>query len=249
MLGGCAASDPELPNTLATAHQVADAAPPGARRLFYVGIALYSEMWSQNDVVDLAAKLQSTANYHVVPVIASNVIGTEKSYPIAGDTEIRSLVNNAAEQARPDDLVFVDISTHGGRGVLASKLDGNPPTMVSARALAELLAPLAGRPTIVVISACYSGSLINDLRAPEWIVITAARADRSSFGCVATARHTFFGEAELHAFGQRDRSLRQVFSIILEDVARMEQEKHYTPSDPQISIGANAAALYNAPVF
>ena len=91
---------------------------------------------------------------------------------------------------------------------------------------------------MIIISACYSGSLIGDLRAPERIIITAARADRSSFGCAAGNRHTFFGEAELHAFGQPDRSLHQVFTAIRDDVAAHGSGARYPPSEPQVSVGA-----------
>jgi hypothetical protein len=120
---------------------------------------------------------------------------------------------------------------------------------MSSRRLARLLQPLAGHRTVIVVSACYSGSLIGDLRAPERIIITAARADRSSFGCAPGSRHTLFGEAEVRAFGQRDRSLRQVFAAIRDDVARMESEERYQPSEPQVWVGARATDLYDAPVF
>jgi hypothetical protein len=111
------------------------------------------------------------------------------------------------------------------------------------------LAPLAGHRTVIVISACYSGSLIGSLRSPDRIIATAARADRSSFGCAAGNRHTDFGDAELHGFGDRGRSLRQVFTAIRNDVARMEEADQLRPSDPQVWVGGNVIDLYDAPVF
>ena len=120
---------------------------------------------------------------------------------------------------------------------------------MSSRELSRALAPLVGHRTVIVVSACYSGSLIRDLRAPDRIIITAARADRSSFGCGAASRHTFFGEAELRAFAQQDRSLHQVFADIRRDVARMERREGYTPSEPQVSVGQDMTDLYDAPLF
>jgi hypothetical protein len=224
-------------------------AEQSGRRLFYIGLGLYSEQWSENDVVELAARLQSASRYHVVPMVASNIRPAARRYPVADDATIASLVGAAARQAGPDDLVFVSISTHGAPKLLARKIGNRAPTELPARELARKLAPLAGHPTIIVVSACYSGSLIDDLRAPERIIITAARADRSSFGCSPGSRHTLFGDAELHAFGQQDRSLRQVFATIREDVARMEAQERYRPSEPQIWVGPDAAGLYDAPVF
>jgi hypothetical protein len=240
-LGGCA-----QPPATPLAQQPA---PANSGRLFYVGLALYSEEWSENDVAELADRLQNASKYRVVPMIASNVTSAAGLYPIADDATIASLVGSAAAQAGPDDIMFVVISSHGAPRLLARKIGDSAPTAMSSRRLARLLQPLAGHRTVIVVSACYSGSLIGDLRAPERIIITAARADRSSFGCAPGNRHTLFGEAEVRAFGQQDRSLRQVFAAIRDDVARMESEERYQPSEPQVWVGARATDLYDAPVF
>jgi Peptidase C13 family len=224
-------------------------APTTPRRLFYIGLALYSEQWSQNDVVELADTLSGTAAYQVVPMIASNVIAKPGRYPIADDRTIEALARETASQIGPDDLVFIGISTHGAPQVLARKIGDDEVTELPARRLSRLLAPLVERPTVLVISACYSGSLIADLRAPRRIIITAGRADRSSFGCAPDSRHTLFGEAELRAF-QPHRSLHQIYAAIRDDVARMERESDYTPpSRPQVSVGAQMIELYEAPLF
>src|SRR5262245_51220363 len=233
---------------VSNARQATDATGQD-RRLFYIGLALYSDPWSQNDVVELADRLRSAGKYDVVPMIASNVTADPRQYPVADDRTIAAFIAAAASRAQPDDIVFVEISTHGSRKVLARKVGKGPETALTSQELADKLAPLASHPTVIMISACYSGSLIEDLRAPDRIIITAARADRSSFGCAPGSRHTFFGQAGLDAFGQGDRSLRQVFAAIREDVARRERERRYTPSEPQVSVGADVAALYDAPLF
>jgi len=243
-LAGCAE-----PRTVPLAQQQVANPPERAKRLFYIGLGLYSEQWSENDVVELAGKLQAASKYRVVPMIASNVASATRPYPIADDATIAALIGSAAGQAGADDIVFVDISSHGGRQALARKVGANATTAISSRELARKLEPLAGHRTVVVISACYSGSLIGDLRAPDRIVITAARADRSSFGCAPDSRHTFFGEAELQAFGQPDRSLHQLFAAMRDAVARMESAHRYQPSEPQVSVGREMADLYDAPLF
>src|SRR5690242_687937 len=52
-------------------------------RLFYLGLALYSEPWSENDVVELAGELRQSSNFDVVPLIASNHVSRHRTYPIA----------------------------------------------------------------------------------------------------------------------------------------------------------------------
>ena len=249
--GACAPDgQAEPPSPLTT--QTAGVANPAARhRLFYIGLALFPEQWSRNDVVDLADTLRSNSAFDVVPLIASNYLGDEEhQYPLADDAAIARLVRIAAERAGPDDLVFVHISTHGGPGVLARQIEGGPESNIGEFRLWQLLAPLGRHRTIIVVSACYSGSLIASLNSADRIIMTAARADRSSFGCAAASRHTFFGDAELRGFGMRGRSLHQAFIVISDEVAAMEQAQHFgPPSRPQISVGAGVRELYESPLF
>ena len=48
------------------------------------------------------------------------------------------------------------------------------------------------RPTVVVMSACFSGVFVPALAGPNRMVLTAARPDRSSFGCGETDRYPYF---------------------------------------------------------
>jgi len=48
------------------------------------------------------------------------------------------------------------------------------------------------RPTVVIVSSCYSGQFVPALAAPNRMILTAARRDRTSFGCGESDRYTFF---------------------------------------------------------
>src|SRR5262249_49714091 len=157
------------------------------------------------DVVELGDKLHEESRYQVVPMIASNLHSHGGRFPIADNATILSFVRTAAAQAGPHDIIFVHVSTHRAPYELARRIGDGETTGLSSHELARMLAPLADHPMIIVISACYSGSFIRDLRGPRRIILTAARADRSSFGCGAGNRHTLFGEAELNGFSVPDR--------------------------------------------
>jgi hypothetical protein len=249
--GGCATDGTAEQPTVPAAQTAAAASPAAHPRLFYIGLALYPEQWSRNDVVDLADTLRSNSPLEVVPLIASNYPdGAQPAYPVADDPTMAGLIRSAAERAGPDDVVFVHISTHGGPGVLARQTDDGRQDVIGEFRLWQLLEPLGRHRTIIALSACYSGSLIGSLQSPNRIIITAARADRSSFGCAAVSRHTFFGDAELAGFGVRGRSLHQAFTVITHEVASMEQAQEYgPPSQPQISVGAGVRELYDSPLF
>jgi hypothetical protein len=96
----------------------------------------------------------------------------------------------------------------------------------------------AGRPTVVIISACFSGVFAPLLADPNRMVLTAARADRTSFGCGEADRYTYFDGCVLreigaaHDFAVLGRSVQAC-------VAQRERETKMTPSsEPQLDIGA-----------
>ena len=101
----------------------------------------------------------------------------------------------------------------------------------------------AGRPTVIVLSACFSGSFIPTLADANRLVLAAARADRSSFGCAAGFDYPVFDACVLKAmpsasdFAALSRSVRTCVS------AREKAEKLVPPSEPQVSLGEDIAKL------
>ena len=82
------------------------------------------------------------------------------------------------------------------------------------------------RPTIVVVSACYSGVFVNALEGPNRMVMTAARADRSSFGCGGTSKYPYFDDCFLASVdGAND--FRALAVHTRRCVIRMERETQY----------------------
>jgi hypothetical protein len=93
------------------------------------------------------------------------------------------------------------------------------------------------RPTVVVISACFSGQFVEPLSAPNRMVLTAARPDRTSFGCGQEDHYTFFDDCVLasmpgaHDFADLARATQAC-------VARKEAGLYVSePSEPQLDIG------------
>jgi hypothetical protein len=222
------------------------------RRIFFVGLAMYSEDWSENDVVDLGQQLSRVAtSFTVVPLIFSDSITSQPDkYPFFSLDVLALAAATIARHSRADDLVVVYVSTHGNSGALSQKLGTHSLSPVTGFQLAEALAPLGDRKTIILLSACFSGSLSPNRRAPDRLIFTAARADRSSFGCRADADHTLFGQAVLNAFARSGQSLEAIFSEVQSDVSRLERERHYAPpSEPQVYVGSEMASFYQEPIF
>ena len=80
-------------------------------------------------------------------------------------------------------------------------------------ALARMLHDAGIKWRVVVVSACYSGGFIEPLRDDNSIVITAAAADRTSFGCEAGRDFTYFGQAFFRDALAKTRSFTEAFDI------------------------------------
>jgi hypothetical protein len=144
--------------------------------------------------------------------------------------------------AKPGDRCLIFLTSHGERraGLWLAR---------SNRALSpdELAGALSGGcatvPTVVIVSACYSGGFAaGKMAKPNRLILTAARSDRPSFGCQAHRTYNFFDECLLAALPQ-SATWRAAFDGADRCVRRMEQALGVRPSEPQAYFGRNVAAL------
>lgn len=155
--------------------------------------------------------------------------------PLATRENLARAIQALAERSSPEDLIFIYFTSHGSADhqlAIAQPrlaLDDLP-----AQELVRLMAPLADRNKVIVISACYSGGFIEPLKSPNTLVITAARADRVSFGCSEESDFTYFGRALFADALHETRDILKAFELAKAKVAEREQADHYQPSEPQI---------------
>ena len=96
------------------------------------------------------------------------------------------------------------------------------------------------RPTVVIISACFSGVFVPALQAPNRMILTAARSDRTSFGCSQSLRYTFFDQCLLETLAVA-ADFPDLGQAVQACVAAREKREHMAPaSEPQLWIGATA---------
>lgn len=152
-----------------------------------------------------------------------------------GKSDIRGIFEGLGRlAARAPEGCLVYFTSHGApQGVVVDQ-SILPPGVLSA-----ILDQTCGaRPTIAVISACYSGVFVPDLGASNRMVLTAARPDRTSFGCGESNRYPFFDECFLQsAPSAKDfpALARKVQTCVAD---RETLEKVSPPSEPQLFIGA-----------
>ena len=161
----------------------------------------------------------------------------------------QELAGLAAAAVDGQDIVVVMLTSHGSPDLMAVKTtpDG-PVSAVSADGLAEFLAPLSNDKQILILQACFSGSLIDELRSPNRIILTAASADRSSFGCNPDSDNTWFIKSLNRAMGEigaRGGSWEQVFERTRALVAADEAAAGFPASNPQRYVGANMRSIWS----
>jgi hypothetical protein len=144
--------------------------------------------------------------------------------------------------ARPGDQCLIFLTSHGerGSGVWLARSNRALTPDELARALSRGCAAV---PTVVIVSACYSGSFATGKMArSNRIILTAARGDRPSFGCQAHRTYNFFDECLLGVLPQA-ATWRSVSDGTDRCVGRMEHALGAQPSEPQAYFGGTVAAL------
>ena len=94
---------------------------------------------------------------------------------------------------------------------------------------------------LLILSACFSGVFVPALDTPTTAIVTAASADRTSFGCAADNDWTFFGDALINRALRRPQPLAAAFGEANGLIGEWEAQVGIAPSQPQFRVGAQAA--------
>jgi hypothetical protein len=214
---------------------------PGVVDLYFVGVAgdsqqdtFYSELVS---VKELLEERFDTAGRSIALI---NNPATLKDYPIATASNLRSTLAHLGNAINTEeDVVLLHIATHGSNDYrLVLDLPPLELAQLTPSALARMLADSGIKWKVIVISACFSGGFIEPLKDDNTLIITAADAFHSSFGCDYESDYTWFSEA-LYDEALRDTfSLVEAFEAAKEAVGDRERAEGYPPSNPQMFAGA-----------
>ena len=164
-------------------------------------------------------------------------------YPLANKANLARALREIGARQGPEDVAFLFLASHGREEVFSLDFPEAGTTDLTAGDFAAMLRESRIGPAVIVVSACHSGSFIDDLSAPDRLIITAARADRTSFGCRDGAEWTEFGQSFFDLGLRTDRDPRRAFALALEDVAQKEAADGLTQSLPQMGQGAGIGAV------
>ncbi len=175
---------------------------------------------------------------HNTAIYLSNSQRSLDEHPIATRTSIRAAVEKIAERMDKDhDIFFLYITSHGSKNkTIALTHNGLALADIDAKWLGNLLKATGIKHRIVVLSACFSGGFIDDIGDENTLVMTAASAEKTSFGCADDSLFTYFGKAYFKESLKPGVDFEQAFYRARELVEVWEKEQKITPSEPQIRI-------------
>ena len=155
-----------------------------------------------------------------------------KDRPLKSDPRaIYETLSDLSGKAKSGCLVY--FTSHGDpEGVLVDD------KILTPGLLNRMLDATCGaRPTVVIMSACYSGVFVPPLARENRMILTAARKDRTSFGCGEDDIYPYFDDCILKS-SKAARDFIALASAAKTCVARREiAEGMKPPSEPQVWIG------------
>jgi hypothetical protein len=176
-------------------------------------------------------------------VVLENNPSTLQSHPLANWSNLDDALTQLGSVMKPDeDILVLYMTSHGDEDHnLLVDMDPLPLDQIGAPDLAGILKKHPFKWKVVVVNACYSGGFVPDLRGAGTLVLTAARTDRSSFGCGSDSDITYFGKAWLVDALNKTDDFVDAFQLAKNDISGWEKDQKLTPSEPQMDIGEGIA--------
>ncbi len=157
----------------------------------------------------------------------------------------RAIARVAQHMNRDEDILFLHLTSHGGAdGRLAAEFFPLTVDELTPQTLRRWLDEAGVRNRVISISACFSGSWIAPLADDDTLVMTAADAEHTSYGCGSKSTLTFFGQAMYDEQLRHTWSFEQAHAASRKLIDQRERAagKDDGYSNPQIRVGSRIRA-------
>jgi hypothetical protein len=209
-------------------------------RVFFLGFAGMGEQRVFAEEIKLAAyNIGRRYGSDERSVLLVNDRRDVDKQPFATESGLRYALKGIAARMNIDrDVLFLALSSHGSEDPVLSVSNSSLPLRdLTGTALASALKDSGIKWKVIVISACHAGAFIPFLRDDYTAVLTAAAADRTSFGCTDDRDLTYFGEAFYRDAIPATKTLRAAFAQTVTNIAVREKDEDMKPSKPQAFFG------------
>lgn len=236
---------------------------PGVVDTYVLSVSFWNEPVFEREAKEAAAILGRRFDATDRTVVLSAGQGGNKArvYPTASANNFNAALGRFASVIDPnEDLVVVFFTSHGGPdGAVAMQEKGRSGGALRPTHLRNSLMQAGIRNKVVIVSACYSGNFILPFSNPETVVLTAAAADKTSFGCEPSREWTYFGDALFNYALRGGAPLVEAFDQSLTYITKWEndlraqwlaksptmrqRDPEPLPSNPQREAGEAALAV------
>ncbi len=229
---------------------------PGKADVYFVGFAGNGDSpvfgKEASYVQERVAQRHPTAGRSLV---LSSDLEKLDSVPLANTYNLFRTISAIGEKMDvKDDVLFLFLTSHGSADATID-VSMFPLTLkkLSAEDLRAALDEASIEWRVIVISACHSGSFIDPLKTNRTVIMTAAAADKTSFGCSKDRDLTYFGEALFRDAFDDGGDLFESFDKAKVLIGERERREGRSSSDPQIFVGSEIreklAGLETLPVI
>ena len=162
---------------------------------------------------------------------------TINTLPLANFQNFAAAVRAIGNVMDKDNDVFILFMTsHGERSGFALQLPGSNAELTPQQ-VAGTLDGEGIKNRVVIVSACYSGIFVPPLANDNTIVMTAADAQHTSFGCAPERDWTYFGDAFFRQSVHPGLDFADAFDHARALIHGWELMDNAPPSNPQGSFG------------
>jgi hypothetical protein len=230
-------------------QQISALAPQkqGTTDIYAIGIAGWTHDVFRNELAGALAVMEKA-----LPLAGTvrlvNSRETREMIPLATRKNFAEAVRAVASvMDKEEDVLFLFMTSHGQKSGFALQL---PRLLVRLRPreLATILDKEGIKNRVVIVSACFSGIFVKPLANENSIVLTAADANNTSFGCAPGREWTFFGDALFNHSLKPGTDFPRAFTNARSLIAGWEKMDRLKPSNPQGHFG-EALVRQLAPLF
>ena len=236
---------------------------PGVVDTYIVSTSLWNDPVFEREASEAAGILARRYDATDRTVILSAGTGTNapRKYPSSSPNNFNAALGRIGRIIDPkEDLVVVFVTSHGGQdGAVAIQEKGRMGGALRPLHLRNSLQQAGINTKLVIVSACFSGHFILPFSDTNTVVLTAAAADKTSFGCEPSRDWTFFGDAlfnhALRSGGSLMSAYREALTLITKwegDVhtqwqamspAQRQRQPEPVASNPQSNVGDDASGV------
>lgn len=210
---------------------------PRVRDIYFVGFGSYSSQdVFMKEIFSIKQLFDDRFDTKGRSVALINNPETVDTAPIASISNLSMVLKHIGKlMDRKNDILFLYLTSHGSQNHKLS-VDFWPLRLnqIGPKELKTTLDDAGIKWRVIVISACYSGGFIEELKDDFTIVMTSSSAKKQSFGCGSGNEYTYFGKALFDEQLRNTFSITNAFNQAAISIAEREKSENLTPSEPQL---------------